>query len=129
MFDITSSKLLILAIVALIVVGPKDLPILLRTVGKYLGVIRRHANEFRAQLDEALREAELDALKKEFESVSKEMETTIAQGSSAIDSHVETARLGIDTAREGVASEAQAGANDDKAEAAPQADRAEKTGT
>jgi sec-independent protein translocase protein TatB len=129
MFDITSSKLLILAIVALIVVGPKDLPILLRTVGKYLGVIRRHAAEFRAQLDEALREAELDELKKEFESVGQEMKTTIAQGSSAIDSHVETARLGIDAAREGVAPEAQAGANGDKAEAAPEAGRAEKTGT
>ena len=46
MFDITSSKLLILAVVALIVVGPKDLPILLRTIGKYLGIIRRHAAEF-----------------------------------------------------------------------------------
>ena len=43
MFDITSSKLLILAIVALLVVGPKDLPLLLRTIGKYMGVIRRHA--------------------------------------------------------------------------------------
>jgi sec-independent protein translocase protein TatB len=63
MFDITSSKLLILAIVALIVVGPKDLPILLRTVGKYLGVIRRQAAEFRQQFDEAMREAELDHLK------------------------------------------------------------------
>ena len=57
MFDITSSKLLILAIVALIVVGPKDLPILLRTIGKYLGIIRRHAAEFRGQFDEAMREA------------------------------------------------------------------------
>ncbi len=46
MFDITSSKLLILAIVALLVVGPKDLPILLRTVGKYLGVIRRQRAHF-----------------------------------------------------------------------------------
>ena len=47
MFDITSSKLLILAIVALIVVGPKDLPVLLRTVGKYLSIVRRHAADFR----------------------------------------------------------------------------------
>ena len=129
MFDITSSKLLILAIVALIVVGPKDLPILLRTVGKYLGVIRRHAAEFRAQLDEALREAEVEELKKEFASVGQEMEATIAQGSSAIDSLSETTSFRIDSAREGVASEAQAGANDDKTEGAPEADRAEKTGT
>lgn len=98
MFDITSSKLLILAIVALIVVGPKDLPILLRTVGKYLGMIRRQAAEFRSQFDEALREAELDQVKKDFEDVGREMRSTIEQGSAAIDSHVEAARLSVDAA-------------------------------
>ncbi len=98
MFDITSSKLLILAIVALIVVGPKDLPILLRTVGKYLGIIRHHANEFRAQLDEALREAELHELKKEFESVGNQMKSTMEEGVRAIESEAETARLGINSA-------------------------------
>ena len=60
MFDLSSSKLLILGIVALIVVGPKDLPILLRTIGKYVGMIRRQAAEFRSQFDEAMRESELD---------------------------------------------------------------------
>jgi sec-independent protein translocase protein TatB len=102
MFDITSSKLLILAIVALIVVGPKDLPILLRTVGKYLGMIRRQAAEFRGQFEEVLREAELDQVKKDFEDVGREMRSTIEQGSTAIDSHVEAARLGVDTAANGV---------------------------
>ena len=67
MFDITSSKLLILGIVALLVIGPKDLPALLRTIGKYMGIIKRHAAEFRAQFDEAMRESELDELKKEVE--------------------------------------------------------------
>jgi len=98
MFDITSSKLLILAIVALIVVGPKDLPLLLRTVGKYLGVIRRHANEFRAQLDEVMREAEMQELKKEFESVGNEMKSTMEEGARAIDTQVESARIGVDDA-------------------------------
>jgi len=96
MFDITSSKLLILAIVALIVVGPKDLPILLRTVGKYLGVVRRHAAEFRAQFDEALREAELEGLKKEFEGVHHEMRSSFAQGRAALDEPVMTARTEMD---------------------------------
>ena len=59
MFDFTSSKLLILGIVALLVIGPKDLPALLRTIGKYMGIIKRQANEFRAQFDEAMRESEL----------------------------------------------------------------------
>ncbi len=98
MFDLTSSKLLILAIVALIVVGPKDLPILLRTVGKYLGIIRRHANEFRAQLDEVMREAELQDLKKEFEDVGREVQSTMEEGARAIDTQVETARIGVDAA-------------------------------
>jgi len=91
MFDITSSKLLILAIVALIVVGPKDLPILLRTVGKYLGMIRRQAAEFRHQFDEAMREAELDALKKEFDSVSREVHATVESGARGIEAQIDAA--------------------------------------
>jgi len=89
MFDITSSKLLILAVVALIVVGPKDLPILLRTVGKYLGVIRRQAAEFRGQLDQAMREAELDQLQKEFEGVRREVRATVDAGTRALDNHID----------------------------------------
>lgn len=102
MFDITSSKLLILAVVALIVVGPKDLPILLRTVGKYLGVIRRHAAEFRGQFDEAMREAELDGLKKEFEAVSREVRSTIDIGSRAIDTQIEAARVNVEAPKVGL---------------------------
>jgi sec-independent protein translocase protein TatB len=92
MFDITSTKLLILAIVALIVVGPKDLPVLLRTVGKYLGVVRRHAAEFRAQFDEAMREAELAELRKEFESVGREMKDTLEDGAGTLTREVDGAR-------------------------------------
>jgi sec-independent protein translocase protein TatB len=90
MFDITSSKLLILAVVALIVVGPKDLPILLRTVGKYLGVIRRQAAEFRHQFDDAMREAELDQLKKEFEAAAREVHATVESGARSIEAQLET---------------------------------------
>lgn len=93
MFDITSSKLLILAIVALIVVGPKDLPILLRTVGKYLGVIRRQAAEFRQQFDEAMREAELDQLKKEFENAAREVHATVESGARSVETQVEAASV------------------------------------
>jgi sec-independent protein translocase protein TatB len=135
MFDITSSKLLILVIVALIVVGPKDLPVLLRTVGKYLGVLRRHAADFRAQLDEAIREAELEDLKKDFESVGHEMRATIEE--AAIDPNVETKRLGVDGARESVSADVasageaapapqEPGAQTDQTE---KIDQTEKTGT
>ena len=77
MFDITSSKLLLLGIVALLVIGPKDLPVLLRTIGKYVGIIRGHAKEFRAQFDEAMREAELSGLKKDVESIAQETEASL----------------------------------------------------
>jgi sec-independent protein translocase protein TatB len=103
MFDITSSKLLILAIVALIVVGPKDLPILLRTVGKYLGVIRRQAAEFRQQFDEAMREAELDHLKKEFENVKREVRATMDEGARAVESQFEAAAVKEDPPKFGTA--------------------------
>ena len=77
MFDITSSKLLILGIVALLVIGPKDFPALLRTIGKYIGIIKRHAAEFRAQFDEAMRETELDQLKKDVEKIGRETEASL----------------------------------------------------
>ena len=60
MFEISWSELLILAIVTLVFVGPKELPVFLRTLGRYAGVVRRHANEFKSQFDAAMREAELD---------------------------------------------------------------------
>src|ERR1700680_1006782 len=82
MFDLTSSKPLILAIVALIVVGPKDLPVLLRTVGKYLSIVRRHAADFRAQLDEVMREGELDDIKKEFDNFGRDMHASIEEGAA-----------------------------------------------
>jgi len=131
MFDITSSKLLILAILALLVVGPKDLPLLLRTVGKYLGIIRRQAAEFRAQLDEALRESELDQLKKDFESAGDEMRATLVEGTNALAGPVEQARLGDDATRKGASTGEDSGSADADApkRAEDAAARPEKTGT
>ena len=62
---------------ALLLVGPKDLPVLLRIVGKYVGVTRRHARDLRARFDEAMREAEFDQIKKKFESVGRETHATM----------------------------------------------------
>jgi sec-independent protein translocase protein TatB len=71
MFDLSWTELLVVAVVAIIVVGPKDLPRALRAVGRWTGKARRMARDFRRQFDEALREAELDTIKKEVESVGK----------------------------------------------------------
>jgi sec-independent protein translocase protein TatB len=85
MFDITSSKLLILGIVALLVIGPKDLPALLRTIGKYIGIIKRQAAEFRAQFDEAMRESELADLKRDVESLGREAEQTMRAAEESVE--------------------------------------------
>ena len=111
MFDITSSKLLILGIVALLVIGPKDLPALLRTLGKYMGIIRRHANEFRAQFDEAMRDSELEALKKEVETIGKDTEATIRSAEQTVQSEVDAARASVDTAMDDPAHKFAADAN------------------
>ena len=84
MFDLTSSKLFLLAIVALLVIGPKDFPILLRTIGKYIGIIRGHAKEFRAQFDEAMRESELAQLKKDMEGIAQETEASFLPWSNRV---------------------------------------------
>lgn len=64
MLDIGWTELLVIAVVLIVVVGPKDLPPMLRAFGKMTGRLRKTAGEFRAQFDEALREAELDDVRK-----------------------------------------------------------------
>ncbi len=64
MFDIGWGELVVIGIVALIAIGPKELPTVLRTMAQYMGKIRRMAAEFQGQFQEALREAEVTDLKK-----------------------------------------------------------------
>jgi sec-independent protein translocase protein TatB len=65
MFDLDAGKILVVGTVALIVVGPKDLPRVLRTIGKVVGKIRRMANEVQNQVMDAVKEADLDGVEKE----------------------------------------------------------------
>ncbi len=67
MFDIGWTELIIIGIVALIVIGPRELPRTLRTLGQMMTKVRRMAAEFQGQFNEAIREAELDELRKEAE--------------------------------------------------------------
>jgi sec-independent protein translocase protein TatB len=67
MFDIGWSELLLIGIVALIAIGPKELPGALRTLGQWMAKIRRMAAEFQGQFQEAMREAEIDQLKKDMD--------------------------------------------------------------
>lgn len=66
---IGSSELFVIALVALIVVGPKDLPVMLRKLGQWVAKMRGMANEFRASFDEMARQSELDELRKEVEAL------------------------------------------------------------
>ncbi len=82
MFDIGWQELFIVAVLALIVIGPKDLPRALRTMGKWVRKARTLAGDFRGGLDDVMREADLDDFKNEMESASgldigKEIENTI----------------------------------------------------
>lgn len=98
MFDVSWSEFLIVGIVALLVVGPKEMPVLLRTVGKYLGMIRRQAAEFRAQFDEAMREAELDQLRKEVEGLKQNAESVLRDTEASVTREVDDARRALDDA-------------------------------
>jgi sec-independent protein translocase protein TatB len=72
MFDLSWSHILIVLIVALVVVGPKDLPRLMRMVGGWVGKARSMANEFRRSFDEMAKQSELDELRAEIEALRKE---------------------------------------------------------
>lgn len=65
MFDIGWSELMLIGVVALVVIGPKELPSVLRTVGRTITKLRRMAGEFQGQFQDALREAELSEIRKE----------------------------------------------------------------
>lgn len=85
MFEVSWSELLILAVVTLILVGPKDLPVFLRTIGRYAGAVRRQANEFRQYFDDAMREAEMEELRKELDSVRDEVRRTVREAEQSVE--------------------------------------------
>jgi sec-independent protein translocase protein TatB len=88
MFDIGWSELIVIGVVALIAIGPKELPGALRALGHYMGKIRRMAADFQSQFQEAMREAEMADLKKQvdtltsgfdpIETIRKDIESTVA---------------------------------------------------
>lgn len=71
MFDIGWSEMVVIGVVALVAIGPKELPGVLRMVGQWVGKARRMASDFQGQFKEAMREAEMADLKKSFDEVSE----------------------------------------------------------
>lgn len=66
MFDIGASELLVIAIVAILVIGPKDMPMALRTAGRWIAKIRRVSGHFRSGLDAMIREAEMEEMDRQW---------------------------------------------------------------
>jgi len=64
MFDIGADELLVTAVVAIVVIGPKDLPRALRMAGRWIAKLRRMSNAFRAGIDNVIREAEMEEMEK-----------------------------------------------------------------
>ena len=71
MFDIGWSELLVIAIVALVVIGPKDLPRAFRIAGQWAAKARVMAREFQGHIDELMRESQMDEMKRDFQAITK----------------------------------------------------------
>jgi sec-independent protein translocase protein TatB len=99
-FDIAWTELLIVAVIAVIVVGPKELPGMLRAFGKTFSQVRRTAREFQSTFDEALRDAErqakLDEVKKDLDEVrkidpSRDLKKGLDEAKASLDDKVDDA--------------------------------------
>ena len=80
-------EFLLAAVIALVVVGPKDLPILMRKLGQFVGRMRAMAAEFRASFDEMARQSELDELRKEVEAMRSAQFADVAAHSGPAEMH------------------------------------------
>jgi sec-independent protein translocase protein TatB len=76
MFDIGWTEMALIAAVAIIVIGPKDLPMALKTVGQWMAKARAMAREFQGSVDEMIRESEIDKLKKDVEEAASKLDVT-----------------------------------------------------
>ncbi|WP_342362925.1 Sec-independent protein translocase protein TatB [Terrarubrum flagellatum] len=76
MFDISWGEMMLIGAAALIFIGPKELPATLRALGQMTAKVRRMAGEFRSQFDEAMREADVQSIRKEFDSMNDAASST-----------------------------------------------------
>jgi sec-independent protein translocase protein TatB len=111
MFGIDAPELMVIAIVALIIIGPKELPGVLRMIGRWVATARNMAGEFRGHVDDMMRQAELDDLKKHVEAGAKdaildlqgldptrEIKSAIEDGARDAEQEMAAARASIDSA-------------------------------
>lgn len=83
MFDIGAPELLVIVVVAVVVIGPKDLPLALRTAGRWIGKARKLSGHFRSGLDAMVREAELEEMEKKWKAQNEKIMREHPQGGAA----------------------------------------------
>ena len=95
--EVGATELLVIAAIALIVVGPKDLPVLMRRVGQWVARMRSMAMEFRSSFDELARQSELDELRKEVEAMRRAAQHPVstAVGLDDVHSEINSAFAGV----------------------------------
>ena len=104
MFDMSWGEVMVIGGVALIVIGPKDLPKALRTVGQMTAKVRRLASDFQGQFSEAMREAELDEVRREVDGINRQ----VSSATSAAFNPIQSIRDELKTAVDGKTSVYQA---------------------
>ncbi|GJM02354.1 MAG: sec-independent protein translocase protein TatB [Rhodomicrobium sp.] len=88
MFDIGWSELLVVGLVALVVVGPKELPGLMRTIGGYIKKIKQTASQFQRQFEEAVEESEIGKLKSSVDELSRDLSPDKIMGGMGLDDEI-----------------------------------------
>lgn len=89
MFDIGASELLVIVIVAILVIGPKDMPMALRTAGRWIGKVRRVSSHFRSGIDAMIREAELEDMEKKWKAQNEAiMAKSSASGGESVEAEM-----------------------------------------
>lgn len=111
MFGIDSPELLVIAVVALIFIGPKELPAMLRTMGRWVATARNLAGEFRGHVDDMVRQADLDEVKKTIDTNTvldlpgidpmKEIKGQVDAGIAEVEAEMAQAKAAIDASTSG----------------------------
>jgi sec-independent protein translocase protein TatB len=95
--DLSATHIMLLVVVALLVVGPKDLPALLRKIGQFMARLRGMANEFRASFDEMARQSELDELRKEVEAMRAAAAKPVSDLKDQVSGLIDQSTVSLDT--------------------------------
>ncbi len=90
MLDFGAGELVVIGVVALVAIGPKELPGVLRAVGKSVGKLRRMAGDFQNQFSDAMRDMELEEARKKVEEMGKQMSDTVADATKDSAVHIDT---------------------------------------